>query len=157
MFFARSKLLAVAFVILAISGCAEPVAKIANTPSGKPEAMFRNASLSNVSNKMVGICAQVGASIDVAENNRVVCRKTLEGSEAVTTQLLLGNSYSTAPVSVMSFTLVKMGRDVKAYVDQYSETIMALGQPRRVNTMGNANFNIMLQVFEKIGGDPYPF
>lgn len=155
--FTRSKFLAVAFVILAISGCAEPVAKIANTPSGKPEAMFRNARLSEVSNKMVGVCAQVGASVDVAESNRVVCRKALEGGEAVMTQVLIGNSYSTTPDSVIAFTLVKMGRDVRVYADQYSETIMAFGQPKRVNTMGNANFNIMMQVFEKLGGDPYPF
>ena len=139
-----------------LSGCGEPPDKLIETASGKPEAVFRNTNPAAVANKFVGICAKFAGQVDTATNHQVICRKSLaeiDQTESVMTQLLIGNSYSTTPDSVMTFTIVDIGNDVMVYADQYSETIMAFGQPKRVNTMGNANFNIVMKLFKFLGAD----
>lgn len=137
--------------LVALAGCADPVARIADTQSGNPEGVFRNKSPQAAANVLAGLCARQGAIVTASSPHLVECRKRMQGGEAVLVQALIGNSYSTTPDTVMQFNMVQEGRNTRVYASQQIETIMAFGQPRRQPLTGNAVFNSTMLALEQAG------
>ena len=132
-------------VILGICGCGEPVERIAETQSGRPEAIFRGMDTETAASRVASMCLQQGLRVDNHTNNQVVCSGQLQGGEAIMAQVLIGNSYSTTPVGRLTYSFIQEGRDVRAYGQGQVSTQMALGQVNSFDTNGNADFNAITQ------------
>ena len=132
-----------------LSGCAQaPLNK--ETNSGYAEGLFEGAQLSDIKNRFVFACNQKGYSIKEANDNKVVCSRTMDGMSAVATQLAIGNSYSTTPEEILVFQLARLNNNVHASVRNYRETQMAFGQMSRVEIKNNKTTNIMQSSMDRI-------
>lgn len=132
-----------------ISGCAQvPLNK--TTTSGYAEGVFKGAQLEDIKNRFVHACNQKGHAIKEANNNKVVCSRTMEGMNAVLTQAVIGNKYSTIPEELIVFQLARVNNDVHASVRTYRETQMALGQMSRVEIKNNKTTNLMQQSMDRV-------
>ncbi len=138
-------------ILLLLAGCAtEP--PIAQTSSGRPEAVFRSTGVSDVQGKISQGCMNAGLVIYDASANQVVCGKTMEGGDAILAQLLIGNSYSTTPERRIRFTLAKVGSNVRVQAFQWYETQMAFGQVNRSELNSGKQFNEVQRFLYNIGG-----
>ncbi|RXS99013.1 hypothetical protein [Acinetobacter junii] len=139
-------------IMLILSGCAQtPLNK--QTNSGYAEGVFEGAQLDDIKNRFVFACNQKGYEIKEASSNKVVCSKTLEGMNAVFTQALIGNQYSTTPEELLVFQLARMDNNVQVSVRNYRETQMAFGQMSRVEIKNNKTTNLMQQSMDRIVGE----
>ena len=123
------------------------------TASGYAEGVFKGAQLDDIKNRFVFACKQTGYAIKEANNNKVVCSRTMEGMGAIATQLAIGNSYSTTPEELLVFQLARMNNDVYASVRNYRETQMAFGQMSRVEIKNNRTTNLMQQSMDRVVGE----
>lgn len=120
------------------------------TTSGYAEGVFKNAQLEDIKNRFIFACNQKGYEIKEANNNKVVCARTMEGMGAIGTQLAIGNSYSTIPEELLIFQLARLNNDVNVSVRNYRQTQMALGQMSRVEIKNNKTTNFMQQSMDRI-------
>ena len=151
------KFIAIISIALIASCGVNQVEKIA-TPSGNPEATFKNVSKAEVSDKIISSCASRGRMIEKATESSVVCRDTVlnvAGAMAHTMyKLSLGNSYSSDPDVVYTYNITKVKSDVKVYVSRYVELVMPFGQPRRQNGFNAAqDHNRIVSILKSIGGE----
>ena len=147
-----------AIALTTVAACgANQVEKIA-TPSGNPEATFKNTTKAEVSDKIINACASRGRMIEKASESSVVCRDTVlnvAGAMAHTMyKLSLGNSYSSDPDVVYTYNITKVRGNVKVYVSRYVELVMPFGQPRRENGFNAAqDHNRIVGILKSIGGE----
>lgn len=142
------KLVLVSIMAGLLVGCAqEPLKK--QTASGKPEAEFPTYSVKQVMNGLVGMCNSSGLMIDSQADNYIVCSKTLEGGQALLTQMAIGNSYSTTPQNKVRFSVSSFKNGTKVYADMWSETQMALGQVNKVPLEGNKAKNDIQKLLDE--------
>lgn len=135
-------------------GCAAPVERMAQTPSGRPEVVFSTRSAAAVSEKLVGLCASKGILVQKSASNEVVCGGTMTGGDAVLAQILIGNSYSTTPERYVRFTIFPYQGKTRVQAYQWVETQMAFGQVNKNELNGNAQFNDILKALMSAGGKP---
>ena len=149
------KFIAVAFTAAGLmAGCAESVAPIAQTPSGRPEANFVNKSPNHVSQALASRCLGRGLLVQEASTNRVKCGGQMAGGDAVMTQLLIGNSYSTTPEQYVQFTLVPTSNGTRVQTQQWVETTMAFGQVQKLEVNSGQAFNSVQKALYDLGGRP---
>ncbi|MFW8594952.1 hypothetical protein [Cribrihabitans neustonicus] len=148
------KVLAAMFSAIALAGCAEPVERMVQTPSGRPEVSFASKSAASVSEKLTAMCAQKGWLIQKSSPQEVVCGGTMQGGGAVMTQLLIGNSYSTTPEQYARFTIYPVNGQTRVQLHQWVETQMAFGQVKKLEINGNAQFNNAMKALIDMGGKP---
>ncbi|EMO8882813.1 hypothetical protein WDT71_000478 [Shigella boydii] len=128
-----------------ISGCTSSVPLIKKTQSGKPEGVYQNTTKDKVKDALVNYCNSRGLIIYNADNSSVICGKELEGGSAVFGQMLIGNAYSTTPVSKVKFTIAQVNNDTKVWADMWMETQMAMGQVQQMAITDNASKNTIQQ------------
>ena len=83
-------------------------------------------------------------------NSSVICGKELEGGSAVFGQMLIGNAYSTTPVSKVKFTIAQVNNDTKVWADMWMETQMAMGQVQQMAITDNASKNTIQQRLDEL-------
>lgn len=147
----KIKLVIFAVTLSAITGCMSQAQLVKQTASGYPEGVFKDAKVEDVKPKLIEGCSKIGAMVAQADNSQVVCQKTMEGGDAVLAQLLIGNSYSTTPVSFVRFVMYPSGNDVKVTGYQWIETQMAFGQVNRQELKGNNHINDLQNFLFSIG------
>lgn len=124
-------------IILCVSGCAgqDPLKK--QTASGKPEALYKNTQKAQVKDRLTELCSSTGFMISESTDATLTCSKQQEGGQAILSQALIGNAYSTTPVSKTRFTLAQVNNDTKVWADMWVETQMAFGQMQQVPITNN--------------------
>lgn len=140
-------------LVLTVSGCATQPDRLKITASGYPEATFQSLTVADVRNGIIGACDSRGLHVVEANDNAVVCGKTMSGGEAVLAQFLIGNSYSTTPQQKIRFTIYQLGTGTKVSARQWIETQMAFGQVRAQELNSNQQFNDLQSFLYSIGGD----
>ncbi len=85
-----------------------------------------------------------------ADSSSVICGKQQEGGNAVLTQALIGNAYSTPPVSRVRFTISQLNNDVKVWADMWVETQMAMGQMQQMPDTSNQARNVIQQRLDEL-------
>ncbi|WP_249531107.1 hypothetical protein [Escherichia coli] len=85
-----------------------------------------------------------------SDNSSVICGKELEGGSAVFGQMLIGNAYSTTPVSKVRFTIAQVNNDTKVWADMWMETQMAMGQVQQMAITDNASKNTIQQRLDEL-------
>jgi hypothetical protein len=122
-------------------GCATPVELKKQTTSGYPEAVFPNATVEEVKEKLMEGCSSKGVMVQDVQSHSVTCGKTMSGGDAMIATLAMGNSYSTTPERKIRFMIFQKGSGVKVTAQQWVELQMALGQTRKqeLNTNNQRN------------------
>lgn len=126
--------------------------RMALTPSGQPEMVFPNTSLSDASGKLVGACMDSGFQVTNQAPNQVTCEVPLTSMKSALTQMLIGNSYSTTPRSYVSVSLAQIGSNVRTQARAWVETQMAFGQVRQQPYIDDKTFNNLLSFLGRAGG-----
>lgn len=94
-------------------------------------------------------CNSRGLIIYNADNSSVICGKELEGGSAVFGQMLIGNAYSTTPVSKSDLLSLKL-ITIKVWADMWMETQMAMGQVQQMAITDNASKNTIQQRLDEL-------
>lgn len=146
----------VVFAIAAVAALAacEQVDKVAETPTGRPEVSFSTKDVQSVTNKIPGICSQVGLMVQSVSSNEVICGGTMSGGQAVMTQLAIGNSYSTTPEQHVRFTTFPVGNETRVQAYRWAETVMPFGQVRKLEITSHESFNEIMKAMMSVGGKP---
>ncbi|MEB0092241.1 hypothetical protein RHM65_01460 [Pseudomonas sp. CCI4.2] len=147
------KLLTGLICAIVLTGCASEPPKVRETVSGKPEGVFRNTSVEDARYAIINQCANKGLSVEESTGNQVVCSKEMEGSQAIATQVVLGNSYSTTPQVKARFVFAKKGTDTRVICYAWYETVMALGQVKTMEASSNTDFNGLMSFLSNAGAE----
>ncbi|MHB9319094.1 hypothetical protein ACP3TG_08250 [Phytobacter diazotrophicus] len=131
------KVLMASAIIFSVVGCAGQAPLKKQTASGKPEAVYKNTQKSQVKDWITELCSSTGFMISESTDNTITCGKQQEGGQAILSQALIGNAYSTTPVSKTRFTLAQINSDTKVWADMWVETQMAFGQMQQVPITNN--------------------
>lgn len=141
-----------AALLLLCAACEAPD-RVVETPSGRPEGVFKNQSPQQVSDRVAQFCAQRGLAIAQRSSNNVVCQGELTGGDAIMAQMIIGNSYSTTPVATIRTDLFQEGRDTRAYVGTSYSTQMPFGQVNTMQAQGNGDYNGMIMFLQALGAE----
>ncbi|QCT21742.1 hypothetical protein FEM41_19840 [Jejubacter calystegiae] len=144
------KLAIIGFAALVLSGCANQPKLIKETQSGKPEGFYTSTTKEKVKDALINYCNNQGLTIYGADNSSVICGREQQGGSAIFTQALIGNAYSTTPVSKVRFTISQINNDVKVWADMWVETQMAMGQVQQMQVTSNDVKNIIQQRLDAI-------
>ncbi len=137
--------------LLILAACAEP-ARIASTPSGRPEATFTATTPSAVAATIAGGCAQLGAVVVEMRDNSVTCTGEMDPGDKFLANLAIGSAYSTSATSSSRFTIFPVGGDVRVQVYQWIEAQSAYGQTRTLEMTGANAFNNGMMFLRSLGG-----
>lgn len=143
-------------VAVFVSGCSTPPARIAQTESGRPEALVKGVTTEQIRSQVLAACVKNRMFIKSSSATEVVCSRELDGTDSLVMQLAVGNSYSTAPVANARVTFWQQGGDVKVVGYQWAETQMAFGQVKTIEMNGNEAFNGMQSFLNELKGDSAP-
>ena len=149
--FERTGSILLVFGALVLSGCATtpPVAKIAKTRSGFPEAVFKGHPIQEKHDQYVQVCVQSGGQLTAAANpNMVVCERELSGWEAVQATLAMGSTNSNVMMydrAIFSLASVNSGQDTFVQIKAQWSMRNAFGAERTQDHMSNADFNMLMQ------------
>lgn len=140
-----------------LAGCAVPPARIAQTLSRRPEVIIEADDVDLVKSEVINEMQMRGFFLQDDSKYRLVFTKELEGGQAILTQLVIGNSYSTTPVAQCAFNLSATGNGIKVVEFSSISTQMAMGQIQRMDMRdNNAWFNdfhtVLLRVKQRIEG-----
>lgn len=138
-----------AFIILA--ACTQPD-RIAETPSGRPEALFTNTTPSAVAGKIAAGCAQVGLLVVEMRDNSVTCENVMEGTDQMLANLAIGTKYSTPARDLGRFTIFAVGANVRVQLYSWIESQTAYGQTRKLENDSNTDFNGGMTFLRYLGG-----
>lgn len=121
----RALRFALALSLTVLVACAtEPL----DTPSGKPEVTI-NARPDAVASAILVRLAASGWTIDSQTPTGVTAHKKMDGMQAVATQLLIGNEYSTIPDCHLRFIIIgRLGDPTRVFAQASASTQMAFGQ-----------------------------
>lgn len=144
------KFVAALLVSVFVTGCASQVPLKKQTASGKPEGFYQNTDKEKVKDALVNFCNNKGLMIFGADNSTVICGKQQEGGNAILTQALIGNSYSTPPVVKVRFSISQINNDVKVWADMWVETQMAMGQMQQMQDNSNESRNVIQQRLDEL-------
>lgn len=142
------------FILISLVGCAPEVARIAETPSGRPEVTFDTTNIGTVVEKITNRCATKGLLVQSSTPNEVVCGGQISGDDALLATLLMGNAHSTPPEQFIKFTIFKSGSKIRVQAYQWIQTQMAFGQINKQELNGSAQFNQTLTTLVSLGGTP---
>ncbi|HLY79831.1 MAG TPA: PDZ domain-containing protein [Caulobacteraceae bacterium] len=117
-------------LVLILSGNAD-AARLVQTPSGRPDAIFRGRTAVQVQNQLASKCMDAGWTVTSSSTTEVVCEVPMSLASSFFANLLIGNSYSTPPREFIRFAIVQLGADSRAQANAWVETQMALGQVRQ--------------------------
>ena len=126
------------------------------TPSGQPDVMFRGIDAAEAGSKVANHCLNVGWQVTDQTPNQITCQVPMSAMRSALTQALIGNSYSTAPLSFVRVTLVKVGGNTRGQATAWVETQMAFGQMRRQQFTDDKTFNNLLGFLVASGGELPP-
>lgn len=84
--------------------------------------------------------------------NEVICEAPLSTGQSIMGQLLLGNSYSTAPRRFFRFNVIETAGVSRVQAAGWMETQMAFGQMKRVDFAGAPFHNGMMGFMTGAGG-----
>lgn len=143
----------IAFVasIALLTGCAAQVPLSVHTQSGYAEGIFEGLTMDEVSSRITERCINKGFTVEDSNKNSVVCSKEETGGGAVLAQLMIGNSYSTTPVSKIRFVMIHKNQQTRVVAYPSMSTQMAFGQVKSVE-MNSANTrNNIQKAFAEMG------
>ena len=104
--------------LCALMGCEEKevIEPLAITPSGWPEAIFKNKSRKSLSETFAVACAKLGATIVEESETRVKCDTNITEGKKEWGRMFLGTGHSSDIHIYLQFNLFKRGADTHVQV-----------------------------------------
>lgn len=136
--------LLVTVYFMAITGCASAPQKTTQTASGHPEIIIAAKDPKIIRTNLISRNATTGWILEQESENTLLFTKTdTSGSlESATTQILLGNAYSTPPKYEARYTLIPLPNGTRVIVNVSVSTQMPGGQINRMElSNAAATFN----------------
>ena len=140
------------FKLILIAACAQQPDRIAETPSGRPEALFTNTTPRIVAGKIAAGCASVGLLVVDMRDNSVTCENVMKGADQMLANLAIGTKYSTPARDLGRFTIFAVGVNVRVQLYSWIETQTAYGQTRTLENNNNTAFNGGMVFLRYLGG-----
>lgn len=124
------------------------------TPSGGPEAVF-DAPAQEVIAALTSHCMDSQWQVVAATEMQLTCEAPLNATQSVLGQVLMGNSYSTAPRRFMRFNVVHINGVTRVQASGWVELQMAFGQTRQ-QALSGASFHNGMMGWLMAGGGRFP-
>lgn len=142
--------------LCALMGCEEKevIEPLAITPSGWPEAIFKNKSRKSLSETFAVACAKIGATIVEESETRMKCVTNITEGEKEWGRMFLGTGHSSEIHIYLQFNLIKRGADTNVQVLNWMQRQMQGGQIRRKDYNTPYYNNDAQAYLYKIGGQP---
>lgn len=121
------------------------------TPSGATEMLFAEKPQAVVG-KLSSRCMDFKWTVVSSSTSEVVCESPLNAGESILGQMLMGNSYSTAPRRYFRFNVVEVNGISRVQAAGWMELQMAFGQVKRTDFSGPEFHNGMLNFMAGAGG-----
>lgn len=121
------------------------------TPSGTTEMLFSDSPQAVVG-KLSSRCMDLKWSVVSSTGAEVVCESPLNTGESILGQMLLGNSYSTAPRRYFRFNVAEVNGISRVQAAGWMEVQMAFGQINRTDFSGPEFHNGMMNFMAGAGG-----
>jgi len=142
--------------LCALMGCDEKevIEPLAITPSGWPEAIFKNKSRKSLSETFAVHCAKIGATIVEESETRVKCYANISEENKQWARNFIGSHRSSDIHAYIQFNLIKRGADTHVQVLNWMQLQMPGGQIRRKDYNTPYYDNDAQAYLYKIGGQP---
>lgn len=138
---------------VSLSACATPGPDLVHTASGKPEGIFRNKTPEEVSATIAGNCLSgPGWSVSEVSDYRVVCTGPLDGARTMFLTAF-GPRSAMPPRLNLTFTLLPMGKDTKAFVQAAAITTNGFGGSQEFPITGGEADNDMQRTLWNYGAE----
>ena len=143
--------------LCALMGCEEKevIEPLAITPSGWPEAIFKNKSRKSLSETFAVHCAKLGATIVEESETRVKCDENISEGVKSWGRAFLGTGHSSDIHAYIQFNLIKRGADTHVQVLNWMQLQMPGGQIRRKDYNTPYYNNDAQAYLYKIGGSRF--
>ena len=140
------------FALVFLAACAQQPARIAETLSGRPEALFYNTTPGEVAAKVAEGCTTVGLLVIDMRDNSVTCENKMDGTDQMLANLAIGTKHSTPARDLGRFTIFAVGANVRVQLYAWIETQTAYGQTRKLENNSNTDFNGGMKFLRYLGG-----
>lgn len=151
----KAKFTAALFIVIGACASAPTETLQFSTASGRPEAIFMTADVSEAAGQVASGCMNAGMTVVSNNGYQVTCEVAMSMTQSVMTQLVIDNSYSTTPRQFIQFNLADTGEAVRVQATGWVETQMAFGQMQRMPTDQTVNWrNQVQQMLFAVGGVP---
>jgi hypothetical protein len=147
----RSALVAAAAIVAVQSTPALADKFIAVTPSGATEMLFAEKPQAAIG-KLSSRCIDVRWTVISSSSNELVCESPLNTGESILGQMLMGNSYSTAPRRFFRFNAAEINGITRVQGSGWMELQMAFGQTKRTDFSGPPVHNGLMNFMAAAGG-----
>ena len=141
---------------LLIAACSQPapVARIAQTPSGYPEAVFSGISAQKLADKLAMRCVSSGDLIVNHTQTQVKCETKMNEAQIRWAKAYVGNQYSSDIHQYIQFNLTDFAGSVRVQAREWIQLQMPYGQIRSSDFTEPKVTNPLQKFLYKMGGKP---
>jgi len=142
--------------ILLLAACSQPapVARIAETPSGYPEAVFSGISAQKLANKIAARCVEKGDFIITSSASQVKCERRMTEENINWAKAYIGNPYADDIHHYIVYNIVKGNGTTRVQARQWIQLQMPYGQTKRREMNSPEGFNSGIRFLYSMGGKP---
>ena len=145
--------------ILLIAACSQPapVARIAQTPSGYPEAVFSGISAQKLANKIAARCVERGHIVLNNSPTQVKCDQKLEQRDIVgaNAYAFIKSGKAVRDIHVYAqYSLTKINGDIRVQSRTWKQFEMPYGRIEKLTLNDPERFNHVTQLLYSMGGKP---
>lgn len=141
--------------LVALSGCVPPpqAQLLKETPSGYPEAVFKDDDTVTIRGKIIQGCIKWGMMVEESTENQVVCSSSIEDTSAkIGTLMFTGSAYSAAREKTR-FSFYKEGSGVNVVAQPTIELQVGGGAIRSSEVKSISKRNDAQYFLYTLGGD----
>jgi hypothetical protein len=127
-------------VCVILAGCGKHQGIETSTISRKPEAVFQNAALTDVRNRLVEYCTNSQMNVLSASDHMVVCEDKDNVGDALTMGFIYGSAHAGDTRTSYRFTLVQQQANVRVISNEVVESHGAFGARRTMEMNSGDRF-----------------
>lgn len=121
-----------------------------------PVVVYFAGTADDAAQSLASLCVAKGIPVIEQDSRHVQCASEVSGLSGALTQMLIGNAYSTTPLSVVRFSIVPAKGYAAVQAVQWVETQMAFGQVRRTTLDGRKQTERLRAALIAAGGSLTP-
>lgn len=142
--------------ILLLAACSQPapVARIAQTPSGYPEAVFSGISAQKLADKLAMSCVSVGNLVVNQTQTQVKCDTSMSDAQIRWAKAYVGNQYASDIHQYIQYNLTKMDGQVRVQAREWIQLQMPYGQIKKSDFTKPELTNPLQELLYEMGGKP---
>tara|TARA_B110000008_G_scaffold270706_1_gene301230 strand:- start:114 stop:566 length:453 start_codon:yes stop_codon:yes gene_type:complete len=143
-------------IILLLAACSQPapVARIAQTPSGYPEAVFSGISAQKLADKLAADCMEHGELVVIHNEKKVKCESPMTEENKNWAKAYIGNPYADNIHHFLEYNLVETSGKIRVQAREWTQLQMPYGQIKKREFKEAKDTNGLQKFLYKMGGKP---